>query len=129
MLRYLRSRQCKYINILCPDQRRAKALRHSRERIELTGKLMVPGNGQKLSRWSLATHRKLILLSTSLSLLNIEMAFDLRVTNFRKMLEQPNYFLDWFRGSYVEANMEDSGHMLAEFLDEVPKIRAMLKML
>lgn len=94
-----------------------------------TGRLIVPGSSTKKPRWSLTTHRRLIILSTSLNLPDIDEQEDLRATNLKKTYEKRDFFLDWFRDHPEISNpgLEDPTRMLAELIWGAPKIRALLR--
>lgn len=93
---------------------------------DLTGKLIIPGEGKKKPKWSLAIQRKLLLLTTWLDAPELDMRQDLKATNIRKTFEDNNFFLKWFN-HHLNVSMENPAPLLQELLNGAPKIRALFR--
>ena len=93
---------------------------------KLTGELLVPGQGKKAAKWSLAVQRKLLLLTTWIQLPWLDENQNLKATNLKKTFEEERFFIKWFTG-HEKPRMEDPGPVLQELLEGAPKLRALLR--
>ena len=93
---------------------------------KLTGQLLVPGEGTKPAKWSLAVQRKLLLLTTWISLPNLDEIQNLKSTNMKRTFDEERFFLEWFT-AHTKPSMENPGPLLQELLEGAPKLRALLR--
>lgn len=82
--------------------------------------------------WSLKLQRQLILMSTCTNLRRIDETFDLRAENFKKILREEKFWLNWLTAICNDSKVNFDKHpelALRELLVGAPKLRAFLTIL
>ena len=93
----------------------------------LTGKLLSPAEAHKKPKWSMATQRHLLMLTTWLKLSDLDAVVNLKATNMKATFDQKDFYLEWFKGQNQNPQLSDPAHLLQPLLEGAPKVRALLR--